>query len=64
MRIFWHLLGWFSFLNVLMFGMAVVPLVLIIALDGIIALMILDSVRPYRSRESRSARLPESARWA
>jgi hypothetical protein len=64
LRILWHLLGWFSFLNVLMFGMAMIPLMLIIALDGLVALMILDTVRPYRGRESRSPRLAESARWA
>ena len=61
LRIFWHLLGWFSFLNVLMFGMAVIPLMLIMALDGIVALMILDTVRQYRDRGSRSARLAEAA---
>jgi hypothetical protein len=61
LRIFGHLLGWFSFLNVLMLGMAAVPLVLIIALDCIVVPAILDAIRRYRGLESRSARLAEPA---
>jgi heme exporter protein D len=64
LRILWRILGGFSFLAVMMFGMAVVPLVLIIALDGVVAVMILDTLWQHRSRENRSVRLAEPARWA
>jgi hypothetical protein len=64
LRILWRLLGWFSFLAILIFGMGVVPLVLVIALDGIVTVTILDTLRRHGSRENRSVRLAEPAPWA
>lgn len=60
MRSFRHLLGWFSFLAVLLSGAAVIPLVLAIALDGLVALVLAEAVRRHSRSGRGAARLTES----
>jgi hypothetical protein len=49
-RISWRHSGWLPFLAVLIFGKAIVPLVLIMTADSVVAVMLVRALRRYRNR--------------